>query len=325
MVVERILRQLTPQRVEKEIEAIQKIRIPKDLQRWVDEYKKVGKRDDFIWKMFLRTKECNCILTPTSYKNSLKKTRFLITMFVVLLDDIADKNPNKNLFNELLKVPSVNSEIKFNKLNQNEIKYLKFIIKVWHQINKLIKKFPLHKKFEEIFLYDIDQIINAMEYDYLINKSHYLINKTESWLYCSHTMKFITIISLNLMCLPNFDLSELGVIREIAWQIQKMARIGNWISTWEREIKEKDFTSGVFAYAISLNVINVHELENINVSEIIKRIKKSKVENELLKLWEYCYDKISKIDKKIKTVEIKKVLHYLENLLMLEIISKEYK
>lgn len=325
-IISRILEELTPERIEKEIESVKQTKLPYKLQEWVLEYEKVGDRNELVWKLFLRAKqEIDYISTKKVYKNSLQEVKFLIAMFVILLDDIADQKQNRKLLNELSKIPFTENNIKLSRLSQEEKKYLNFTIKVWHRINLLIQKYPKYKEFKEIFKYDIKQTINAIEYDYIINKNYYLINKTEYWLYSPHAMQLFTAIIVDLMCLSGFNMRGLGIIREITWQVQKMARIGNWVSTWEREIKEKDFTSGVFAYAIDLNILTAPELMNMNNLQVIKKIKKAKIENKLLKEWKDCYKRISVLKGKIKTIDIQKLLNGLQGLLILEIINKKYK
>lgn len=325
-VVTGILKQLTPERIEKEIEEIQNVKPPPKLQKWIKEYEKFGTRDEFIWRLFLKTKqEINYLFISKIYQTSLQEVKFLLTMFVVLLDDVVDREQNEKLFNELLKVPFLKNYIEFKKLNKKEKKFLNFTLKLWRQINLLIKKYPEYEKFEKIFKYDIKQIINAMEYSCLINKNYYLINKTEYWLYSPHTLQFVITTIFDLMCLSKFDMRKLKTIREITWEAQKMVRIGNCVSTWEREIKEGDFTGGIFAYAISLKILSPQELISADKPKIIKKIKESKIENELLKEWENCYRNILNLTEKVKIINIQKFLHGLEKIFMFEIISKKYK
>jgi hypothetical protein len=326
MKIEKILKKLTPERIKKEVEAVNAVKLPPELQKWVKEYEKVGERDEYIWKWFLKIeKEINSPFIIETHQKSLQEVRFLMAMFVILLDDVADQQQNSRLLNELLKIPFNQNYTKFNKLNQKEKEYLDFAIKVWLWINFLIKDYQRYKKFKNLFKYDIKQIFNAIKYDYLINKNRYLINKTEFWLYSPHTMQILTTATLNLMCTSMFDIRELGIIREVFLEAQKMARIGNWISTWEREINENDFTSGIFAYAVSSNIITVQELLNTNSSEIIRKIKRAEIENKLLREWDNCYRTVFRFEEKIKTINIQKLLNGLEKLLILEIISRKHK
>lgn len=326
MVIEKILKQLTPKRARKEIKAVQKIKIPPELQKWVKEYEKIGERNDFIWRWLYKSFQIVCLpIVSKKYSKSLPEIKVLITIFVAQLDDAADKEKNKILLAELLKIPSSQASIRFNHLNQNEIKRLRFTINIWNYIKKRIKKFPRYKEFEEIFSYDVGGLLNAIRYSYIVNKNYFLINKTEYWLYLPYNMVTMVYSDIDLMCSTKLDTRELGKIREILLIAQKMARIGNWVSTWEREIGEKDFTSGVFAYAIDSGVLSISDLKKENELKIIKKIKKAKIEEKLLKEWDYYYHEIKKFGKRIKAFEVRKLLSSLEKFIVLHLISRGYK
>ncbi len=118
---------------------------------------------------------------------------------------------------------------------------------------------------------------------------------------------------------------QLGKFREVAWNAQKMSRIGNWVSTWEREIDEKDFTSGVFVYALDSGVISINDIQKGNKSKIIKKIRNSKIERKLLKEWEQNYYEINKLARKIKSVDVRSIPQALEKVLFFHLSSRGYK
>ncbi len=126
------------------------------------------------------------------------------------------------------------------------------------------------------------QMINSMYYSCLVNLYPFSINFTENSIYTASNMIVYLYIDTNLMASPSFDIRELGKLREMLWHVQQMARIGNWITTRKRELKEGDFTSGVFAYALSNNILKHDELGRLDDHEIIKRIEDSDIIKQLL-------------------------------------------
>jgi len=324
-VISRILKKLTPERIKKEIEAIQAIKLPPELQKWVEEYEKVGKRNNFLWKWLYNSFQFVYIpIVPKKFKNSLRKNKVLITVFITVLNDTGDKK-EENLFKELAKIPTQNNA-NFSSISRKEWRMIYiFTKKVWHVILKELKKYPRYREFKDIFYFDITQVVNGIKYSLLVNKNPWLINKTEYWFYISHKMMAVVYSDIDLMASSNIDRKLFPELRKIILDSQKMARIGNWISTWEREIKENDFTSGVFAYAINEGIFTANDLKKERKSEIIKRIKKAKVEKTLLKDWEKYYFKIKKTSKAMQPINIEQFLSSLKKLLIFHLISKGYK
>lgn len=329
MVIRKILKKLTPEKIKKEIEAIQRVKLPPELQKWVGEYEKVGERPYFSFPWIYRIVQVIVFpATRKKYKEELWVTKTLIFMFNILLDDVADKTRNKELLDKLLDISFGKPLIKSGQLNQKEKQYFKFAVRLWNYINKTIRKYPRYKEFKDLFKYDHQQYINAMKYAYLINTNHNLINSSELWIYLSHGMQVFPIMDVDLMC-SKLRTQDLGRIREIAWHFQKMARIGNWVSTWEREIKDGDFTSGIWAYALEKDIVKIGDLKRENESKLINKIRNSQIEETLLKEWEDSHCEIARLSKKFSRKELrkdlKKFLSGIEKLIFFHLISRGYK
>jgi hypothetical protein len=312
-----MLKYLTPKKIEKEVIAIQAIKLPQEIEKWAKEYKNFGARNDFFLKFIYKL---NQIIDPFSISNkSILEIKTLIILFIILVDDVAEKNINKNLLKQLIKITEGN--IVNTNLTLKEKEYLNFATKLWKYIQKNIARFTFYENFKEIFYYDMKQVINAIEYSNLINKNLYLINKEEHWAYAPHTLQGLVNCTIDLMNLNNFDIKNLGRLRKIFLNAQKMARIANCLGTWEKEINENDFTNTVFTYAVESNLINIGELSN--KKNIIYKIKNSKIKKELLKEWRRAYNEINYLCKKNSPIDCSKFLQQVEKLSVLYLINGE--
>ncbi len=324
-VVSSILKQLTPERVKKEIEEVKKIELPPALQKWVREYEKVGERDEYLWSWAYRSFQLityPCV--SKKYYSSLLEVKCLCVIFFTLIDDVADEIKNRELLDQMLKIPFDQKEIRFNQFNLRERNYLHTTIKLWNTIDRKIKQYPQYEKFKDILGLDLIQVLHIMRYAYLVNKNHYIINKTEYWEYFPYNMPFIFFLTVDLMCSPKFDIEELGEMREIAWQAQKLGQTINWLTTWEREVIKEDVTSGVFAYALSSpsNGLKIDDLNMRDKNKIIRKIKKIRIEKELLMKSIQSYYEIKRLKKRIETVNIEKFLLGIEQFTILQLSSK---
>ncbi len=328
MIIEKILKQLTPERIKKEIDEIQKIKLRPELKRWIKEYEKVGERSSFIWKWtYLGMKRVTLPSVVKKYRKSVWIIKTISIILNVLIDDLADKRKNKKLLEVALIIcsPWTDVQINFSEFLQKDKDYLDLIEKLWKFLNRTIKTYPRYKEFKEFFLYDYQQFLNSMKYSYLINKNPHSINSTECEIYSAHNMQVIIALTIDLMCSSRFNNRELGVFREIGWKAQHMGRIGNSITTWGREVHENDFSSEIFAYSIEKGIVSIKDLEKGNKEKFIKKIKKSNTEKYFLKRWEEYYNDIEKLSKKIKSINVKKLLLGLESLMIMHLSSKGLK
>jgi hypothetical protein len=58
-----------------------------------------------------------------------------------------------------------------------------------------------------------------------------MANVTETNTYDCNNMMFFTYVNTDLMHSPSFDRNELAELRQIVLRAQRMARIGNWVTT----------------------------------------------------------------------------------------------
>jgi len=322
-VINEILGKLTPRRVVEEILLIQGIDLPYELKEWVAEYEKVGERPSFLWKWIYRSVQI--ITSPTvseKYQRSLWVTKTLIIMFITLLDDVSDRTMNKVLLDELLKIPPRKSKIDISSLSEGDKRYLDTAEALWSHIRKRIQDYPRYREFKDLFEYDIFQVLHVMRYSFLVNQNPLLINKIESWLYPPYNMQGFVSYTVDLMCSPGFSKKNLNILRKLIWFLQNMAKIGNWVSTWERELMEGDYTSGVIAYVLDNEILSHQDLMDMEPGKAIKLIKDKKIEQEILKKWEQNYHRVKEIGRGIEEIDTQEILDKAEKLLILHLSSR---
>lgn len=321
MIIEKILKQLTPERAKKEVEAIQKIELPPELQELVNGYEKVGDRNSLVWLLFFQyIKTVDFPPVAKKYQSSLMQAKFLLTIFLILLDDVADKTQNKRLMERLLRIPFGDNRLRLTGLSKKECSYLKFALFVWQGFFQLIKNYPRYRTFEDIFYFDIIQILNSMRFSFMVNNNPYLINSVEYWSYFPASQQLMAHRTLDLMCSPKFNVKELGLMRKIIWHSQQMLRIGNCLSTWQRESEEGDYSSDIFAYLVDEGMLNIETLINQDISINKKNIIQA--ENYFFKKWGEHYNYIKEMAPRVKCFNVKIFLSQLEKILILRLSVK---
>ncbi len=309
--------------------AIERVRgqpLPATLDSWVNEYGKVGDRDAFLWKWCLegvRLTALPCVDPELRDANNV--TKVLGVMVDVLLDDVADQSGPARYLEELLKVPFATRRPDFAGFSPKQQAYGETLRRVWEAIMARVRGYPRHAEFRELLRYDYLQLLNTMRYSHMLNRDPQLLNIVEHDLYLPHNMHMMVSGTLDLMCSSGFDRSELGQVREALWHAQCMGRIGNLITTWERELADRDFTSGVFAFALREGVVTAQQLIDADIEVLRKSIASHGCEAFFLDRWKHHRGQIVSLARSVRTVDVNKLVAGLEQLLEIHLGSRGLK
>jgi hypothetical protein len=242
-------------------------------------------------------------------------------MFNVLLDDIVDERRDPSAMVDILSLMGDDPGPAIDRLGC----YGEFIGRVWGEIRRRVREYPREPEFRRLLSYDFRQLCNQVDYSGLLHRHPHLINQTEHDLYSPHGMMVACTATLDLTCSPGFRNEDLGALREAVWHANSMARIGNLVTTWQREIGHDDFSSGVFARAVSLGWLQANDLSSANRPTIEAVITEAGIEQEFAERWRTHRQRLVELAPRATSVSLLGLLEGLERLMASEYASRGHK
>ncbi|MDI3284908.1 hypothetical protein [Polyangium sp. 15x6] len=259
------------------------------LESFIQEYQAVGMphRNKSLWKSTRMGMDVVMLPSVTpELKPLINDIKTLGAMADVLLDDLADEKQDRERLEKMIALFGRRLTGQGTAPVPVGDPYLEFASSLWERMWDMIERLPRCSEFVRVLQYDWHQVINSMRYSLLVNQIPALQNATEHDAYVPHNMHMMCNATLDLMCSPTVNMAELGAIRKVALLAQDLGRIGNMVTTWEREIMSRDFTSGVFAHAVDQGVLSVREIESQPPRALASQLRHSGVETRLLLTWE---------------------------------------
>jgi hypothetical protein len=313
-------------RLAEDISAIQRIELSDEVQGFIQAYGEQGQRDEFIWKWVYQGLRLTALSSvDAALWEEVQTIKLLGVMFDVMLDDAADQIQDESLVEQMLLIAFESPHIQKQKVPSQYLGYLEFTIQLWQEIERRFRRLPRFGEFEKLLTFDYRQLLNCMRYALVVNNDPRCMNLAEHDLYQPHNMHMMVNATIDLMASPEFDARETGMLREVIWNAQVMGRIGNAVTTWQREIKDRDFTSGIFAMALAKGVLTSDDLLSSNPETIEQRILGSQLEDELLIEWGKRRDYINKLSSRLGTVDVNALVGGLENLIAIHLGSRGLK
>ncbi|MGE5193165.1 MAG: hypothetical protein ACM3U2_11775, partial [Deltaproteobacteria bacterium] len=275
------------------------------VEAWVRTYSAVGNRSRYLWKWCLHGVELTMLpgVRPELVAH-VNDTKLLSIVLCVVFDDVADQHGNGRLLQTMLHVTREGTMPDVEGLTLREALVADVTWRLWRDYRGRIETYPFHSMFAELLHYDLTQFFNTMRYSQLLNGQLPLLNLAEHDLYTSHNMQMISFSTLDLMCSAGFEMDDLGKLREAMWHAQCMGRIGNLLSTWRREISDRDFTSGVFARAVSRGDLTIEQLLQGDAGQIEAAILQGEHELYFYRRWLHHRERLRTRARQIRSIDL---------------------
>jgi hypothetical protein len=278
-------------------------------------YKEIGRRNLYLFDWLLFAWE-NVLLScvDPKYANELSIVKTKIAIIDTLIDDIADlpQEHPKHFFEEYMKLPLNKEDIKIEKLDEKQRRYIEKCDLIWKDILNTVKNFPRYEEFRDAFEFDIRQVLNSMRFAYLINSNPLVNNIVENRTYGHHGMTVIACRMLDLMCSLKFDKNELPYARKTFYLTQQYMRLGNMINTYPREIDEQDVSNEPFTLIMERETLKKEELH---------LLKTDKFEGELIETIGECIcngdnilEELKETSEHIKSFDTEKTMNEIDQI-----------
>jgi len=315
---------------ERILENVKNTEIPSQFEDYIRKYEDIGgERSHFLWKWgwnLLTTREPSFMLStvPKDITKKVAQKKLLIYLYVCFSDDVADRNQSQELLECVTRIPNDDNP-SYPEENKERAELTK---QVFDEFETAIKDAPYWNDYKDILFFDINQTLNSFRWSYLLNNKPSLINYKENMINNVHNMMFYLFADIDLMYSENFDKKDLPYLREAVWYAQKMGRIGNWLSTWEREIENGDLTSGIISYAVSEGLVGIEDVKRAkegSINGLIDKIDSDGVNEELSRRWVNYREELLGYKDKIDSVDIEQYTEGLDLVMKYHLASEGFK
>lgn len=303
---------------------IKQVKFSPYLQDWIKSYESVGQRGRFLWQWCLKGVRMTTLpsVDPT-LRDHIVETKMLGIMFCTLIDDIADREQDREMLEMAIGAGSDSWAVERLEIWTGRRRaYLEMIYGLWNEIWSRCKSYPRFHDFEQLLKFDNQQVMIAMRYALLANQCPGMLNVIEHDLYQPNNMQVIFMATLDLCASPDFNQDELGIAREIFWHGQRMGRIGNMITTWEREVLDRDFTSGIFAFAVHRGILSASDLRNLPAHEIMALLEANDCQDHFISEWNHHRKQMERKLRRVRSVDLMPYLRAFEALIKTHLSSR---
>lgn len=311
------------------IEAIRSVDLPDSVCEVIEDYEAAGgERSRFVWHwIYDLLPEFTLSSVPASRGAEVRELKTHLTVFVTLLDDIAEKNGDGRTF-EAIRRRALWPDAPELPAAEIDGDLVAFAADLWDRIDAGLRAAPRHDEFRAVFEYDLRQVLNAMDYSRVLNEHPAIANLGGARHYDAHNMVVFPYSDVDIMHSPEFERTDHGPLREQLWDLQAMARIGNWLTTWRRELREGDVSAGVVVYAIQQGFVSPADLATADEADreaLIETIEDKRIEARFEAEWHQLHQQAQNREFDTESVDIAGLVEGMETVMAHHVASEGHK
>ncbi|WP_380677771.1 hypothetical protein [Salinigranum sp. GCM10025319] len=318
----------TSQQLPRIVRDMTRTELPPELGPLLDHYADVTEdRDELLWQwLYYVFPSFRLSSVPEEHAVDARKAKFCFSLFMTVLDDLSERHRDKETFEQGRKIPfaSTRCDPEAPGVDRESLALLQ---RSWELTDAYLDRAPRREDFRELFEFDFRQSLNTMDYNRLVNDGPQLASSRGAELYDTHNMLLFVYVDIDLAFSPGFDRADLAILRDVTWDAQRLARIGNWVTTWERELDECDYTSRVVIEAIERGVVTEAEIRDDDVPNetLARRIKEAGIEREHLLTWNETYRKLVSREYDVDSVDLHDFVDGMRHLLEVDVKARGLK
>jgi hypothetical protein len=308
------------------VDQVRETELPERVRTLVADYEAVcGDRDRFLWQwIYALFPEFTLSAVDADHREHVRTQKTILTMYVTILDDLVESHGDRRSFAEARRLAEGGIDADPGRAAVDE-EFFGLIERVWAAFESGIEDAPRNEEFADVFRYDLRQATNAMEYSAVLNDNPTMANLEGTERYDAHNMTMFAYADVDLMYASQFDRAEFGAVRDLLWDLQELARIGNWITTWERELHEGDYTAGVVVLALETGVLTPAELETARPADVVGKIEAADLESQFREQWRDGYQAVADRCHGTETVDLDDLVDGMATVFEYHLATRGYK